>query len=170
MGTRATVARENVDGSYDTIYTHWDGHPSHHAPILLTNYSTPEKVQALLSLGDLSMLEAEIGKKHPFDWMTKQSEARRRGRRYPHARAYGRWCLAYGRDRGDRGTEAQHHVDSAAFERHLKDTWGEYVYIWRVRENRWYWTNSPSPTWFKTCPSGQLPLRPLEDWQRDGGE
>jgi hypothetical protein len=37
------------------IYVHWDGYPSHMIPILRKNYNTVEKVEELLSLGDLSL-------------------------------------------------------------------------------------------------------------------
>ena len=36
------------------IYVHWDGYPSHIMPILETYYNTPEKVEELLKLGNLS--------------------------------------------------------------------------------------------------------------------
>lgn len=59
MGTRATIILL-PEGSLEfySIYTHWDGYPSHHGPILLENYTTNEKVWALIQLGGLSELHA----------------------------------------------------------------------------------------------------------------
>jgi hypothetical protein len=39
MSTRARIAIENDDGSFTSIYTHWDGYVGHHGPILLNHYS-----------------------------------------------------------------------------------------------------------------------------------
>lgn len=79
----------NPDGTVTAIYCHWDGYPENQMPILTGSYSTPEKVQELLALGNLSYLAESIGEKHDFG---KDVEG---------------WCMAYGRDRGDSKQEAQ---------------------------------------------------------------
>jgi len=176
MSTRATVARENADGSYDTIYTHWDGYPSHHAPILLEHYNTPDLVQALLDLGDLSMLGEEIGEQHPFDWITDVHTAHKsRGgngsyTNTPEYQRYARQCTAYERDRSEQNVAARHYPNRFALGRMLAESWTEYVYIWRELERRWYWMNNPSPVWFKTCGTTQLPLALLEEYRSGEGQ
>ena len=47
MGTRARIGRINPSGSITSIYTHWDGYPSHHLPILTQYYATAYRVAAL---------------------------------------------------------------------------------------------------------------------------
>lgn len=146
MSTRANIIRTNNDGSFDLIYTHWDGYPEHHAPILLKNYSTNVAVAALLALGDLSILDAAIGEKHSFD-----------------ARTEGQ-CTAYGRDRGEANTTVKHFRTRKALNDYLSEAWTEWVYFWDGR--KWTYTNNPSPTWFKCCGTKPLPVLSLKDWKK----
>jgi hypothetical protein len=71
MATRSRIAIEDQTGKVRSIYCHWDGHPSHHGPILLEHYNTQEKVEALIALGSISSLapKSEIpeGVEHNFE-------------------------------------------------------------------------------------------------------
>lgn len=60
MSTNSNIALEHKDGSVDRIYCHWDGYPDNNGRILLENYTTAEQVSEMLSLGDMSSLEANI--------------------------------------------------------------------------------------------------------------
>ena len=91
MGTRGLIAIENSDGTFTSIYTHWDSYPSNNGKILLEHYTNENKVQNLMSLGNLSILGSEIGNKHDFE---KHNSDKRTD------------CLAYGRDRGENDTNA----------------------------------------------------------------
>lgn len=82
MSTRSLIARENRDCSFDAITVHF-GEPGAVGPMLVRHYGDEAKITALLALGSLSYLEAEIGEKHNFH--------------QPHPG----WCLAFARDRGD---------------------------------------------------------------------
>lgn len=70
MGTQATIARHNEDGTFDTIYLHYDGYTEHAFNILRQHYNTQELVDALIELGDLSSLNERIapdaGEDHTF--------------------------------------------------------------------------------------------------------
>src|SRR4029450_988789 len=55
MATRARVGVRNEDGTVTSIYTHWDGYPEHHLPILTEAYATEERARALIALGDVSI-------------------------------------------------------------------------------------------------------------------
>ena len=145
MSTRSDIIRENLDRSYDRIYCHWDGYPSHNGAILLRHYTDPAKVEALIRLGDLSSLGAEIGEKHPFD-------------EHPEGQ-----CTAYGRDRGEANVAATHFETALELAADLMESWTEYCYIFRVADGKWYWTNNPSPTWFKACGEQQLPIKLLTE-------
>lgn len=153
MSTRANVARKNTDGSFDSIYTHWDGYPEHHAPILLAHYSTDQRVQMLLDLGALSILAEKIGEKHGFD-----------------DRSHDDWCKAYGRDRGEENVVSIHYKDGTAFAKALEEAWTEWIYVWVVSDQRWHYTNNPADTWFKCCPKTQEPMRLLADWEENEKE
>jgi len=88
MSTRSVIGKKLPDGTYRTIYCHFDGYPEHQEPILKKHYNTEELVDRLLDLGDLSVLGETLGEKHDFS-------ARIKG-----------VCLAYGRDRGEKNVGA----------------------------------------------------------------
>lgn len=115
MGTRSTISMENTDGSVTGIYCHWDGYVSHNGQILFDHYNTPERVQELIALGNISSLGAEIGEKHDFD----QSP---RGH-----------CNVYGRDRGERDQEA---VTSSTLREFMDEQAQEFNY--HFRRGEWY--------------------------------
>lgn len=111
MGTRARIGRINPSGSITSIYTHWDGYPSHHLPILTRYYATAERVAALLALGSLSKLAPEIGEKHDFE-----------------DRSHGNWCTAHGRDRAEPNCKASSSRNEVAFAALCRSCWAEYAY------------------------------------------
>lgn len=113
MGTRSRIGIENEDGTITSIYCHWDGYLSHVGRILHTSYTTEEKIRELMALGDLSSLGKEIGHKQSFDQPTDTD-----------------WCLAYGRDRGETGTEAGLSTNRESY---LKLS-EEYTYLWKDGE------------------------------------
>ena len=91
MSTRSNICKKLPDGTIKHIYCHWDGHPSHNGQTLKEHYTDEAKVDALLELGDLSVLGPEIGEKQDFNDRSTHNE---------------NWCLAYGRDRGETNIEA----------------------------------------------------------------
>ena len=116
MGTRSTIGFVNSNGAVQGIYCHWDGYPDYNGRILRDSYTTPDKIRRLMKLGDLSSLGAKIGRKHKFDQHIADT------------------CTAYGRDRGETGTEAQLFTDEAEF---LKDDRGQdYLYLFKA--GKWY--------------------------------
>ena len=90
MSTRSRIARLNNDGSITSIYCHYDGYVAGVGKALLEHWNTPERVNALLALGDLSQLGSELGDKHDFDKHDHRSSS----------------CLAYGRDRGEQNVSS----------------------------------------------------------------
>ena len=89
MGTSSTISIQNDNGSVTGIYCHWDGYLENNGRILVESFNTEEKIRELLALGNLSCLTSEIGEKHDFN---KSNPA---------------WCVAYGRDRGDKDQGAK---------------------------------------------------------------
>ena len=123
MGTRSAIAMKTEDG-IRSIYCHWDGYVDHNGRILKEFYSTDEKVQALLDLGDLSSLRQEIGEPHTFD--RHQAE--------PELDMFDNWCLAYGRDRGETDVEAKTFDDVKTWVESMANSWCEYFYLWDGRD------------------------------------
>jgi hypothetical protein len=107
MATRSYIGVRNTDDSVSYIYCHFDGYPEHNGEILVEHYTSINKVNELLKLGDLSVLGADIGEKHNFD-------SPRRG-----------WCRAYRRDRGESNTEAK----SLPFSKLIENTDVDYIYV-----------------------------------------
>jgi len=62
MSTRSLIAKQTKDGRYKAIYCHFDGYVSGVGVTLDANYDTEEKVDELISLGDISALMGTIEK------------------------------------------------------------------------------------------------------------
>lgn len=122
MGTRSRIAIENDDGSFTSIYCHWDGYPAHQGTLLRDHYTDRGRVRELMALGDLSSLGHRIGTKHSFDNAPKDT------------------CNAYGRDRGETGIEARASANLDELGALTKECGGEWLYVfgqdgkWRVAE------------------------------------
>ena len=117
MGTRSRIGMETANGAVYSIYCHWDGYPSHNGKLLLEHWSNDAKLRELMDLGDISVLAAELGRKHQFEGTRKPT-----------------WCKVYGRDRGETGIEAQVHDTREAFYAQAASGWEEYVYLWTQGE------------------------------------
>lgn len=114
MATRSTIAaRKDADGRIISIYCHWDGYPAGVGATLQEHYTTWDKVDSLMALGDLSVLGAEIGIQKNFDNDTLDGE-----------------CLAYGRDRGEQGVEAKVHETYIDYINYRTEQGCEYAYLW----------------------------------------
>lgn len=90
MSTRSMIAMLNEDKTVTAIYCHFDGYVQGVGVTLLNHWNTTDRVRSLMELGDLSSLGIEVGQKQDFSFPTSRD-----------------WCLAYGRDRCEAGTEAQ---------------------------------------------------------------
>lgn len=120
MATRSTIALEYADGTVQQIYCHWDGYLEHNGKILAEHYMDPFKLQQLVDLGDLSVLAPEIGEKHAFD-----------------GNDHTNWCMFYGRDRGEEGTEARKFKDYADYRANVQGE--EFNYILRQVDGKAVW-------------------------------
>jgi hypothetical protein len=117
MGTRSFIAQEMPNGTYRSIYCHFDGYPSGVGAVLKRHYQDAAKVDALIALGDLSAIAEEIGEAHAFD--AGHTE-------HPD------WCLAYGRDRGEDADDiaAQTHAGSTELLRAANGSCAEFLYVY----------------------------------------
>jgi hypothetical protein len=123
MATRSTIAMEQPDGRIMQIYCHWDGYLSNNGRILQEHYQDRAKVYALMLLGDISSLRPEIGQPHDFD------------ARYNNGDVKENWCTAYGRDRGETGTDAKVFQDFEDYKQNHQ--YEEFEYCFR-NNGRWY--------------------------------
>ena len=72
-----------------------------------------------MELGDLSSLNEEIGEKQDFNQRDTQNE---------------KWCLAYGRDRGESNIQSKLHGNEDAFLDATNGCCGEYAYLFEEGE------------------------------------
>lgn len=119
MSTRSLICKEQQDGTYYGIYCHSDGYLTYNGAILLDHYSTPERVDALLALGDISSLgpiiDPDPSRPHSFDYDKRQDGV----------------VVAYGRDRGEKDIDAR----TISLEE-AKESWCEYMYIFG-QDGKW---------------------------------
>ena len=123
MSTRCIIGKVNYDGTITAIYCHNDGNPTSKIPVLTEHYSTPEKLDALLALGNLSILGKELGFKHSFDVRFSSTEEMNKMKGY---------CCFYGRDRGD--YEKASIVKEKKLPAFAENYDAEYVYLFNGAE------------------------------------
>lgn len=123
MATRSNIGILNKDGSVEIIYCHFDGYLAHNGKILNEHYKNVPKVRKLISLGDISSLAPEIGRKTSFD-------DPRDGQ-----------VVAYGRDRGENDVDARRY---SSYDDYWATIWDdrfvEFIYIFDTKDRKWYFT------------------------------
>lgn len=127
MSTQSLIAKQNYDGTYRAIYCHMDGYLTYNGAMLLDHYNTPEMVNKLLDLGDLSFLAPKLdpdpAKPHSFDYDKRQEGV----------------TVAYGRDRGEKHTES---INDMSLEKLLENAQRiDYIYIF-TKDNTWMYLSS----------------------------
>jgi hypothetical protein len=121
MATRSAIAVKHGD-RVKAVYCHWDGYLSNNGRILQEHYSSP-KANHLVSLGDVSSLQAEIGEKHAFSRLDTDMPAEE------YEALYGNMTTFYGRDRETTGCDFKSFDDVAAFVDYYEGAGCEYFYL-----------------------------------------
>lgn len=77
MSTAAYIATALPNGTFRTVYSNFDNYPEHTGRLLQTVYNSPEAVNALLDMGNLSSLEStlEASKFYTRDYRRNNEEA-----------------------------------------------------------------------------------------------
>ena len=114
MATRSNIAYKTPEGTIRSVYAHWDGYVANNGKILEENYQDQAKIEALVALGSISSLGAELGEKQDFNDRSTQKDD---------------WTLAYNRDRGE-----ELHVSEYADIPSWIDDMEEYAYLWNGKE------------------------------------
>ena len=137
MATRSTIAIQREDGTVAQVYCHWDGYLENNGVLLVNNYDTADKVEALIANGDISSLGTCVGEKHPFDTYDLSKLSLEDKILAERAEVQG-WTLYYGRDRGETDCQARVFKDVAEYEKTGDGGMFEefnYLFI----EGRWYY-------------------------------
>jgi hypothetical protein len=119
MSTRSYICKENEDGTFTGVYCHSDGYLTYNGAMLLDHYQSREKVEKLISLGNMSSLNERIEpdplRPHSFD--ERQDGV----------------TVFYGRDRQESGQEAMkitlEEIDDPT-------SWIEYCYVYG-KDDKW---------------------------------
>jgi hypothetical protein len=119
MSTNALIALDNNDGTYSTVYLHWDGYPSHALRTLKSYYSDIDKVKKLIQLGDISSLDSLI---EPDECVPHTFDNPAPG-----------VTVFYGRDRDETATKAQ----LAPSMKILLGTAKRYEFAYLFTNNEW---------------------------------
>ena len=124
MATTSRIGMELPDGSVRSIYCHWDGYPTHTGRILVDHYSDREKLENLLELGNISLLEKEVYPDPRFDhsYDSSQSEV----------------TVAYHRDRGEAFEPAQKSSNARSY---FNNYGHSYAYLF-TKEGEWCYVSS----------------------------
>lgn len=118
MSTRSAIIAKQGE-NYRAIYCHSDGYIDGVGLTLLSHYTDPQKVNQLISLGDLSSVHERVapddGETHHFDYGKRASGV----------------TVAYCRDRGEPLHITDVEGDIKDFIKHVNREWGaEYSYVW----------------------------------------
>lgn len=117
MSTRAGIGMLMPDWTIHAVYLHHDGYVSGGAgEILAEHYTTPERVESLIELGDLSSLKPNIypDAKSPHSWEHPQPDV----------------TVAYHRDRGEAPHPPTVFTDLSDYEMKGPEVFGaEYLYL-----------------------------------------
>ncbi len=100
MSTRSRIAVANSDGTYTSIYCHFDGHPSGVGRTLFEHWNSEGAARELLSLGDISALDSTLD-----------------------------GTVAYARDRGETDVDAAVSLNLAELKYATRQCGGEYLYV-----------------------------------------
>lgn len=124
MATRSNIAIQIEKDKFKKVYCHWDGYPAYNGRVLFENYISKEKIEELLSYGDISVL---AGKLEPEEGMEHNFSNSQEG-----------VTVFYNRDRGDDNTEAREVTKKELL--NALD-YVDYIYIFTL-DNEWVFYNS----------------------------
>lgn len=144
MGTRSMIVmKDNENGKYRGIYSHWDGYPDGVGRILKDHYKDYDIVKELINLGSISSLGERITPigPHSFD---KREEGT---------------TVAYNRDRGEDWSKVKP-IEKKTIKGIIgKDSWCAYVYVFE--NGKWHCWEIGSKV--KYSPKNSIDLYAMKD-------
>lgn len=117
MSTRSTISVHRKDGTIHSVYCHYDGYYEYNGVLLYNFYNNIDKVNELISYGDISSLGSEIGKEHNFN-------------------DFYSGCTFYHRDRKEDKRIGVYRVSDSA-DPYCNIEEEEYNYIFVEEKNKW---------------------------------
>ncbi len=130
MATRGNIGIVNEDGSITAIYVHWDSYPEYVGKMLLNHYNNVGIINELLDLGDLSILSESL---YSTTGINLYSDNNRHTFDNPQKGV----CVAYGRDRGETGSDSRTFEDLGEYEHFGSGVDYQYLY----EDGKWSYRN-----------------------------
>jgi hypothetical protein len=132
MATRSNIGIVNLDKSITAIYVHWGGYPEFVGKMLLNHYNNDDIVNGLMNLGDLSILSENMNPTEPHSFNNPQKGV----------------CVAYGRDRGDTGSDSRTFEDLGEYEHFGSGV--DYQYLFE--DGKWMYRSTYKGGWSDLTP------------------
>ena len=132
MATRSNIGIVNLDKSITGIYCHFDGSPEYVGKMLLNHYNNVDIVNGLMNLGDLSILSENMNPTVPHSFNNPQKGV----------------CVAYGRDRGEGGTNSRTFEDLGEYEHFGSGV--DYQYLFE--DGKWMYRSTYKGGWSDLTP------------------
>lgn len=138
MSTRGRIGMVTDNGKVISIYSHWNNYPSGSGAILLEHYKDKDKVAQLISLGDISLLDAEVEPKAetaPSRYADMGGDGEKKMVKHTFDTPQEGVVVAYGRDRGEDPDLIKPRVDESvdAFTKSDVEEWG-YLF----KDGKWF--------------------------------
>lgn len=133
MATRGNIAIVNEDGSITSIYCHYDSYPEYVGKILLNHYNDVGIINKLMELGDLSSLGEHLYAAG-HTWSAPIEGV----------------CVAYGRDRGEKGVESRVFKSIEQYNRNADNSGVNYQYLFD--NGMWMYRKTHKGDWERLTP------------------
>jgi|688.fasta_scaffold521633_2 hypothetical protein len=135
--THSYIGIQNSDGTIQAVYCHNFGYPEGLGVTLQTHYNSLAAALEIMKLGDLSFLGKKLNppSNQVHSWENPSQDI----------------SIAYGRDRGEVGTEVKHfgNLDKLMF--FCASTLANCVYLFR--DGAWYYSEVQSQNVWEPCTS-----------------
>ena len=129
MATRCRIGLMLEDGKIKHSYCHFDGYPDGVGSILVQHYNTGEKVEELLSYGDMSYLTSELHPEGEHSFEKPEQGV----------------TVFYNRDRGETDVDAK----TTTMDEYLSVQYSsciDYLYVF-IGSNWWVYNNLKKNKW-----------------------
>lgn len=138
MSTRGRIGMVTDDGKVISIYSHWDNYPCGTGATLLKHYKDKDKVVRLISLGDISILDAEVEPKAetaPSRYADMSGDGEKKMVKHSFDTPQAGVVVAYARDRGEDPETVKPRVDESvdSFTKSDVEEWG-YLF----KDGKWF--------------------------------
>ena len=130
MSVDSIIAKQDKNGAVRVVWCHFNGWLSHNGKLLLENYNTPEKIDALIDMGSMVHLGFEIGDKpHTLPNPTYVKKGKFIIEHY-----FNSPCTFYGRDKNEDNFKSTRYKSLANMK---KNESAAFCYLWNGRGWKW---------------------------------